>query len=67
MLIQQPCQENNIKMYQIIVHNSVVGHHGFERTLQKLHFQGYNWSHMRVHVKTFINQLCPCCQKMNPF
>jgi transposase InsO family protein len=44
------------------VHNATAGHHGVEKTLEKLTRQGYNWLHMRSHVKYFILQ-CPCCQK----
>ena len=45
-------------------HNSVVGHHGVERTVYKLHGQGHNWTYMREHVRSFIKK-CPCCQKMS--
>jgi hypothetical protein len=46
------------------VHNSVSGHHGVERTYQKLIQQGHAWMYMREHIKRFI-KLCPCCQKMS--
>ena len=49
-------------------HNSLVGHHGFERTLNrvlvKLESQtNLNSFKMREYVKRFI-KLCPCCQFM---
>ena len=52
--------------YRLIsqVHNSSVGHHGVERTIDKLHKQGHKWSHLREHVRKFIRQ-CPCCQLMS--
>jgi len=46
------------------VHNSSVGHHGVERTLNKLLQQGHKWTYMREHVRKFIHR-CPCCQKMS--
>ena len=45
-------------------HNSNVGHHGVERTLQKLQSSGNNWTNMRQHVRTQIAK-CPCCQMMS--
>jgi transposase InsO family protein len=45
-------------------HNSNVGHHGVERTLQKLQSSGKNWTGMRLHVRTYIAR-CPCCQMMS--
>ena len=45
-------------------HNSVVGHHGNERTIQKLMASGHTWRYLRTHVNKFIKQ-CPCCQKMS--
>lgn len=53
--------------YKIIggVHNSLAGHHGVERTINKLVQQGRSWTHMREHVKKFITRICPCCQKMS--
>ena len=52
--------------YRLIskVHNSSVGHHGVERTIDKLHKLGHNWTHLREHVRKFIRQ-CPCCQLMS--
>ena len=53
-------------LYKIIskVHNSVAGHHGVQRTINKLETQGQSWQFMKEHVKRFIKQ-CPCCQKMS--
>jgi transposase InsO family protein len=52
--------------YRLIskVHNSNVGHHGVERTIDKLHKLGHTWTHLREHVRKFIRQ-CPCCQLMS--
>ena len=46
------------------VHNGVLGHHGVERTMEKLIWKGEQWQYMREHVRRFIRQ-CPCCQKMS--
>jgi transposase InsO family protein len=46
------------------VHNSVIGHHGVERTLEKLRKLNKNWKYMREHVRRYILQ-CPCCQAMS--
>jgi hypothetical protein len=50
------------------VHNSVVGHHGVERTLTKvlakLKAQNITWTFPRQKVTRFIRD-CPCCQKMS--
>ena len=58
------------KAYQAIskVHNKLVGHHGVERTVDKLlrwckSTSTEPWPSLRQHVKQFI-RLCPCCQKM---
>ena len=45
-------------------HNSVVGHHGVERTMKKMQTGGHPWSHLRGLVRSFL-RLCPCCQKMS--
>jgi hypothetical protein len=45
-------------------HNSMVGHCGIERTVQKVLASEHSWPHLRDHVKKFI-QRCPCCQKMS--
>jgi hypothetical protein len=51
------------------IHNAFIGHHGVERTMQKLieSLTAKNepiWPHMREHVREFI-RTCPCCQKNN--
>ena len=53
--------------YKLIagVHNSLTGHHGVERTCDKLEKQGHKWIYMKEHVKRFIKKNCPCCQKMS--
>jgi hypothetical protein len=45
-------------------HNSAVGHHGVDSTIEKLTATRPNWSDRTKHVHTFIAH-CPCCQKMN--
>jgi hypothetical protein len=45
-------------------HNHVVGHHGVQRTLEKLRRQGVRFEGMRALVKQFI-EFCPCCQKIS--
>jgi hypothetical protein len=45
-------------------HNYVVGHHGVQRTLEKLRRQGVHFEGMRALVKQFI-EFYPCCQKMS--
>jgi hypothetical protein len=45
-------------------HNYVVGHHGVQRTLDKLRRQGVRFEGMRALVKQFI-EFCQCCQKMS--
>jgi hypothetical protein len=45
-------------------HNATIGHHGVERTLQKLKESDITWKKMRKDVKLFIER-CPCCQKMS--
>ena len=59
------------KAYEAIskVHNKIVGHHGVERTVDKLLRWCKNtstepWPQLRQHVKQFI-RICPCCQKMS--
>lgn len=46
------------------VHNSKIGHHGVERTMNKLYKMGEQWEYMRQHVRKYI-KACPCCQKMS--
>ena len=56
------------KEYKMIslVHNSLVGHHGVERTLSKIISKpGYiPCEYLRQKVKRFIRE-CPACQKMS--
>ena len=47
-----------------LCHNSQVGHHGVERTVNLLLQKGYRWPYMRKHVKAFVKK-CPCCQMMS--
>jgi hypothetical protein len=53
------------KEWKIIsmIHNSLVGHHGVERSMQKLMSLGHKWKDMRSHVRRF-KKMCACCQKM---
>ena len=46
------------------VHNSLVGHHGVERTLLKLIRHNKKWPYMREHIRCFIKK-CPLCQKIS--
>jgi len=46
------------------VHNSIVGHHGVDRMLQKLAELGHNWPYMRAHAHLWVEQ-CALCQKMS--
>jgi transposase InsO family protein len=46
------------------VHNTTVGHRGFDRTLDSLLQTNHKWKGMRQDIKTFIRR-CPCCQKMS--
>ena len=55
---------NDIYETIIKVHYDVIGHHGVNRSLEKLRKGGFNWKYMREHVKRFIKH-CPCCQKMS--
>ena len=54
------------KEWEIIkrFHNNVTGHHGIDRTIQKLRDNGHKWSKQGAHVTKFI-KTCPCCQKMS--
>ena len=45
------------------VHNSLRGHHGFERTLEIVKREQGSWKYMRQHIKDFIEH-CPLCQKL---
>jgi hypothetical protein len=46
------------------VHNSVVGHAGVEKTMDRLRIKGQVWKRMRKHIRKFIRE-CPACQKMS--
>ena len=50
------------------VHNSLEGHHGVDRTLERLRSrfpkESETWAYQREHVRSFIKR-CPCCQKMS--
>jgi hypothetical protein len=45
-------------------HNSQVGHHGVEKTVNLLLQNGHRWQFMRKHVRAFVKK-CPCCQLMS--
>ena len=47
------------------VHNSVVGHVGVDKTIERLlRNEREPWPFMRQHVQWFIKR-CPCCQKQS--
>jgi hypothetical protein len=46
------------------VHNHRAGHHGVQRTIDKLQASNRDWPKRREHVTRFV-KLCPCCQKMS--
>ena len=45
-------------------HNSMVGHGGYQRTMQKLKALDEQWLDMEHHIRDFIRE-CPLCQKMS--
>ena len=47
-----------------MMHNSIVGHFGPERTLKRFKDRKVNWEYQRQHVRYHIDH-CPCCQKIN--
>ena len=49
-----------------MVHNTVVGHYGLERTLKRFKDRKDTWKYQRQHVRYFIDHY-PCRQKMNMF
>ena len=55
---------NNIIKKISKVHNSQVGHAGFDKTMQRLNNLKETWPDRAMHVKQFLRQ-CPCCQKMS--
>ena len=63
-LIQVTVPRDKYKLISA-VHNSIVGHMGVDKTLERLNEQGHEWPNMREHVITFISKHCACCQKMS--
>ena len=55
-----PSQYSKISM----LHNTVVGHYGLERTLKRFKDLNDTWKYQQQHVRYFIDH-CPSCQKMN--
>ena len=47
-----------------MLHNTVVGHYGLERTLKRFKDLNDTWENQRQRIRYFIDH-CPCCQKMN--
>ena len=47
-----------------MLHNTVVGHYGLERTLKRFKDLKDSWEYQRQHIRYYIDH-CPCCQKMN--
>jgi RNase H-like domain found in reverse transcriptase/Reverse transcriptase (RNA-dependent DNA polymerase)/Integrase zinc binding domain len=47
------------------IHNTTVGHHGINRTLDILKESGVSWKNMSAEVSKFIKN-CPICQKVKP-
>jgi hypothetical protein len=47
------------------IHNTTVGHHGINRTLDILKESGVMWRNMSQDVSKFIKN-CPICQKVKP-
>ena len=45
-------------------HNSMVGHHGVQRTLDKLSSMRFRTKYLQEYVKLFVRR-CPACQKMS--
>ncbi len=45
-------------------HNSKVGHHGIQRTMDKLRAMKYSTKYLMDYVKLFVKR-CPACQKMS--
>ncbi len=60
-----PALSRDIKRKINAVHNSIAGHNGVEKTIQKLTAQGIKpWPAWREDVKRFIAG-CPICQKLD--
>ena len=49
-----------------MMHNTVVGHYGLERTVKRFKDLKDTWEYQRQHVRYFIDHR-PCCQKMNMY
>jgi hypothetical protein len=47
-----------------LIHNSRVGHVGFEKCLKRLRVKGLTWPGQRRHLKRFLRH-CPLCQKLS--
>ena len=47
-----------------MLHNSIVGHFGLERTHKRFKNLKDTWEYQRQHIRYHIDH-CPCCQKMN--
>ena len=47
-----------------MMHNSIVGHFGLERTHKRFKDLKDTWEYQRQHIGYYIDH-CPCCQKMN--
>ena len=45
-----------------MMHNSIVGHFGLERTLKRFKDREDTWEYQRQHIRYNIDH-CPCCQK----
>ena len=54
----QPSSSQHTKIGKM--HNSVVGHFGFGRTLKRSKDLNDTWEYQRQHVRYFIDH-CPCC------
>ena len=55
-----PSQYSKIGM----LHNTVVGHYGLERTLKRFKDLNDTLEDQRQHIRYFVDH-CPCCQKIN--
>ena len=58
-----PVTDDQLELIEMS-HNSMVGHGGVDRTLNKLQSLEVDWPDMKTHVKNFIRD-CACCQKMS--
>ena len=64
--LNPPLKRMSDEVYKSIssVHKSVTGHHGVDRTCDKLIRLGKKFPYMRSYVREFIKK-CPCCQKLS--